>query len=216
VVRGVGLRLRSAARACQIGNSLQAPASSLQRGLSLRLLSAHCTDSESTPGLVGARSLVCHLMKRDDYLHLLRDRRARFAAVLDGLGLSLGRDADLQREVGGGWTLGEHLVHLAAWERRTARRVTGRDPLSYPNPWQKFNDAVYAEWRGVTPKAARAEYEDAHREFIAAVRSLPVEDERYRGWDLSSMASHYREHATILLEAAGRPKPPVWRGRIVE
>ncbi len=155
-------------------------------------------------------------MNRDQYLHYLRDRRARFEAVLDDLRLSLRRDADLRRLVGGGWTLGEHLVHLAAWERRTARRITGAERLPYPNPWQKFNDAVYAEWKGVSAAAARTEYAAAHREIVAAVESLPREDSRYRGWDLGSMASHYREHATILLEHAGRPRPPAWRGRIVD
>ena len=66
-------------------------------------------------------------MNRDRYLHLLRDRRARFHAVLEELALSLDRDEDLLTEVGGGWTLGEHLVHIAAWERRYAR-VVSREP----------------------------------------------------------------------------------------
>lgn len=154
-------------------------------------------------------------MDRDAYLHKIRDRRARFAAVLDDLGLATERDADLLRQVGGGWTLGEHLVHLAMWERRTARGISAGDPLPYPKNWQTFNDAVYVEWKGVAPAAARQEYEDAHREFVAAVEALPMEDPRYDGWDLGSMASHYREHATILMEHAGRGKPPVWRGRIV-
>ena len=159
-------------------------------------------------------------MDRDGYLHYLRDRRARFHAVLDELGLSLDGDADLMKQVGGGWTLGEHLVHLAAWERRYARVVSGAPRLAYPSSWQKFNDAVYAEWKGVTPAAAREEYEGARREMVDAVSALPPDGDPERpglfsGWDLSAAASHYREHATILLEAAGRPKPPAWRGRIV-
>ena len=155
------------------------------------------------------------MSSRSSYLHLLRDRRARFHAVLDELGLSIDSDHDMRREVGGGWTLGEHLVHLAAWQRRNARKVAGRDPLPHPNPWQKFNDSVYAQWRGVAPADARAEYEDAYRELVAAVEALPEDDDAFDGWYLGTTAGHYREHATILLEAAGRPKPPVWRGRIV-
>jgi hypothetical protein len=158
---------------------------------------------------------------RDGYLHYLRDRRARFEAVLDDLGLSLRRDADLRRQVGGGWTLGEHLVHLAAWERRYARVVSGAARLPYPSNWQKFNDAVYEKWKGVAPAAARAEYADANREMVAAVSALrpggdPKRPGLLDGWDLSAAASHYREHATILLQHAGRPKPPAWRGRIVD
>lgn len=155
-------------------------------------------------------------MDRAAYLHLLRDRRARFHAVLADLGLSIESDDDLRSVVGGGWTLGEHLVHLAAWERRTARTVTGGDPLPHPNPWQRFNDSVYEEWQGVGPDAARREYAAAHEEFVAAVSALPEADARYEGWHLGTMPGHYREHATILLLHAGRPKPPAWRGRIVE
>jgi len=160
-------------------------------------------------------------MNRDQYLHYLRDRRARFHLVLDELGLSIDRDADLRRQVGGGWTLGEHLVHLAAWERRYARVVSKKPRLPYPSGWQKFNDAVYAEWKGVSPEAARQEYEDARSEMVAALSALPREGDPDRpglfgGWDLSAAASHYREHATILLDHAGKPKPPAWRGRVVE
>ena len=160
-------------------------------------------------------------MNRDSYLHYLRDRRARFHTVLRELGLSIGSDADLTRQVGGGWTLGEHLVHIAAWERRYARVISRGPKLPYPSNWQKFNDAVFAEWEGVDADAARREYEDAHREIVVAIEALPPDGDPERpglldGWDMSAAAGHYREHATILLETAGRPKPPAWRGRIVE
>jgi hypothetical protein len=161
-------------------------------------------------------------MDRDFFLHLLRDRRARFHAALDQIGIAVDSDLDLGREVGGGWTLGEHLIHLAAWERRFTRTVTGLPKtLPYPSDWQKFNDAVYAEWQGVEPGAARAEYEAAHAGLVAAVSALPPEGDPERpkllvGWNLGLAPRHYREHATIVLEHAGLPKPPAWRGRIVE
>jgi hypothetical protein len=41
-------------------------------------------------------------MDRSAYLHLLRDRRARFHAVLGELGLSIGSDADVRSVVGVG------------------------------------------------------------------------------------------------------------------
>jgi len=159
-------------------------------------------------------------MDRDDYLHKLRDRRARFALVLSDLGLALERDADLRRQVGGGWTLGEHLVHLAAWERRYGR-VVARKPRVGPSDWQKFNDAIHEQWQGVSPQHARAEYESAHRELLRAIRAVsasgdPTRPGLFDGWDLSAVLSHYREHATILLLHAGRPKPPAWRGRVVQ
>ncbi len=138
--------------------------------------------------------------------------------MLEDLGLSLERDAHLKRRVGGGWTLGEHLVHVAAWERRYAR-VVSRLPRVGPSDWQRFNDAVYEKWRGVDPERARAEYRAAHRYLVKALKALPPGGDPARpglfsGWDLGAVLSHYREHATILLLHAGRPKPPVWRGRV--
>ncbi|HEX5630123.1 MAG TPA: hypothetical protein VFY15_00550, partial [Acidimicrobiia bacterium] len=91
---------------------------------------------------------------RDAYLVKLADRRVRFERVLGELGLEPSRDRDLKKQVGGGWTLGEHLVHIAAWERRYAR-VVARLPRVGPSDWQRFNDAVFAATKGVAPEAAR-------------------------------------------------------------
>jgi len=162
------------------------------------------------------------VMDRDSFLHLLRDRRARFHRVLGEVGVSTESDDDMRGHVGGGWTLGEHLIHIAAWERRYSRKVTGTPRvLSYPSAWQKFNDAVYVEWRGVEPGPARMEYETSHTGLVEAVFALPPEGDPARpkllvGWNLGMAPRHYREHATILLEHAGLPRPPPWRGRIVE
>ncbi len=157
-------------------------------------------------------------MDRDGYLAKLADRRTRFELVMEELGLSLERDRDLRRQVGGSWTLGEHLVHIAAWERRYSR-VVSRSPRVGPSSWQKFNDAVYAEWRGVAPERALREYRASHRQLVTAVRALPPGGDPERpglldGWDLGAVLSHYREHATIFLLDAGKPKPPPWRGRV--
>lgn len=157
-------------------------------------------------------------MDRDAYLVKLADRRTRFELVLEELGISLERDAHLRRQVGGGWTLGEHLVHIAAWERRYGR-IVARRPRVGPSDWQRFNDAVYQQWQGVGAEAARKEYVAAHRYLVKAIRSLPAGGDPARpglftGWDLGAVLSHYREHATILLLHAGKPKPPAWRGRV--
>lgn len=172
----------------------------------------------SSASLTGYRSAVG---VRDAFLHLLRDRRARFHLLLEELGLRLDSDRDLSKRVGGGWTLGEHMVHIAAWERRYARKASGAARLPYPSQWQKFNDAVFTEWRGVEPDAARREYEAAHEEIVAAVSALPPDGDPDRpklleGWNLEMAPRHYREHANILSEHAGLPRPPPWRGRIVD
>jgi hypothetical protein len=156
--------------------------------------------------------------ERDRFLGLVRDRRERFRLVVAEVGLSIDSDSHLGRQVGGGWTLAEHLIHLAAWERRFARVVSRQPKLPYPSQWQRFNDAVWEEWKGVAPAAARAEYQAGFRELVEAVSALPEDGDPdrpglLRGWD-AAMPRHYRDHAKILLEYAGLPPPPVWRGRL--
>jgi hypothetical protein len=80
---------------------------------------------------------------------------------------------------------------------------------------------VYDHWHGTDPKLMRVEYADAHREIVDVVSALPPGGDPERpkllvGWNLGMAPRHYREHATILLEHVGRPKPSPWRGRIVE
>jgi hypothetical protein len=140
--------------------------------------------------------------------------------VID-VGVSIESDQDLSHVVGGGWTLGEHLVHIAAWERRYARLASRQPHQSFPRQWERFNDAVFEHWHGADSNRMRAEYLDAQREIVAAVSALPAGGDRDRpkllvGWNLGMAPRHYREHATILLEHVGRPKPPPWRGRIVD
>jgi hypothetical protein len=159
--------------------------------------------------------------ERDDFLHLLRDRRARFHRVLAEVGIDLDREEDVAADAGGGWPLALHLVHLAAWERRFARTVTRGPKLPYPSQWQKFNDAVVDHWQGVGPDAARREYGDAHRELVEAVAALAPEGDPDRpkllvGWNLGMAPRHYREHATIVIQHFGLGPLPIWRGRIVD
>lgn len=158
---------------------------------------------------------------RDDFLHLLRDRRARFHLLLGEAGLDPASDRDLAATAGGGWSLALHLVHIAAWERRYARVAARRPKLPYPSQWQQFNDAVVDHWSGVTPVAAREEYDEAHDELVGAVGALDAEGDPTRpkllvGWNLGMAPRHYREHATIVAEHFGLGPVPIWRGRIVD
>jgi hypothetical protein len=156
----------------------------------------------------------------DEFLHLLRDRRARFHLVLAEAGLDPASDDDLAAQAGGGWTLAEHLIHIAAWERRFTRTVTREPKLPFPSQWQKFNDAVFEHWKGVSTADARSEYRAAHRELVKAVSDLPPGGDPERpkllvGWNLGMAPRHYREHATIVVEHFGLDPLPIWRGRVV-
>ena len=110
-------------------------------------------------------------MDRDAYLLKLRYRRTRFALVLDELGLSLKRDADLKKQVGGVDAGRAPRAHRRG-ERRYGRGVSRVPKLPHPSNWQKFNDSVYAEWRGCH-RRGRAEYGLAHEELVTAIAALP-------------------------------------------
>jgi len=81
--------------------------------------------------------------------------RARLAALLK---LS---DADFGRDVGGGWTVGVALAHVAFWDRLALERAklyqrSGTSgavgPLVDP-----LNEALVHQWRALPPRAAAEE-----------------------------------------------------------
>ncbi len=84
-----------------------------------------------------------------------------------------------------GWTIADHLVHLAAWER-SALAVLRRQPryegLGIPrDAWESgdedaINARVHALHDGISFAAARAMLDGAHAETVAAVVAMPIDE----------------------------------------
>ena len=111
-------------------------------------------------------------------------------------------DADLTP----GWTLRDHVGHLADWETECVRAIevfhdTGTwlsDPEEGIDAW---NERHVAATRGETAAAALARYDDARGALLAAVDTLPIEDLRSPdgwSWAYDCLHGHVRKHLAML------------------
>ena len=99
-------------------------------------------------------------------------QRLRLATLIAGL-----TDADLAREVEGGWTVSAALAHLAFWdtldvaliERWRAGQIRPVQPYWYA---EAINDGMLPAWRLVPPRDAARLALDAASAIDAAVATL--------------------------------------------
>lgn len=111
----------------------------------------------------------------------IRQSRTALEATLDRLGPEqLAGPADAQ-----GWSVKDHLAHLAAWERSMAYLLRGRprhEGLGVPEETylragvDEVNAAIHARTRDRSPDEALADFRDAHRELLAALEPLSYDD----------------------------------------
>jgi hypothetical protein len=120
-----------------------------------------------------------------------------------------------------GWTVKDHLVHLAAWERSVVYLLTGRprhaglgvaETLYLSGGEDAINDAITSANQQVSTMAALAELRAVHAELLAVLAPLSDADlqQRYRhylpdepgegdgppviGVVYSNSGNHYVEH----------------------
>lgn len=90
-----------------------------------------------------------------------------------------------------GWTIGDHVIHLARWERSVVHFLSGRprhtglgidETLYLQGPADAINVAIHRQVSGATPSAAREEWRVVHLELLALLAVLPEADlaRRYR------------------------------------
>lgn len=122
---------------------------------------------------------------REELLQHYRDMRAAMLAAIDGL-----TDGQMSERTIDGWSVNDHLTHLALWDEVRAAEVerisAGHDTLYRMNGEQ---DAAYSalghELRGaVSPAQARWELETSRARLLAAIEAATE-----RGLD----PSHYGE-----------------------
>ncbi len=128
------------------------------------------------------------------------DDNAAVTARLEALVASLS-DADLERDLGGGWTVSVALGHLAFWDRRVAyvlERWT-RDGTSHVElDDDVINNALEGLLQGVEPRAAARLAVESAKAADAAIgrtpdsiaRQLIAEDHAY----LLRRTGHRTEH----------------------
>ncbi|MFN8589965.1 MAG: maleylpyruvate isomerase N-terminal domain-containing protein [Thermomicrobiales bacterium] len=110
------------------------------------------------------------------------------------------RPEDMAREIGGGWTIGDELVHLAFYDRRAAillTRFAREGVTASPYDYETINEALLFLSRVMPPEAIAAEVIAAAEAANAAAEATPdeilPEIERRQEVKLSR-AEHRRNH----------------------
>ncbi len=117
-----------------------------------------------------------------------------------------------------GWTVKDHLVHLAAWEDGIAallKKQSRRERMKVdPEAWNsgdfdKINAVIQSRYKDKSLADVLKMFEDAHRRMVEAVQQLSDQDLRrsYRAFDQNSTSEnpvvgsiignsygHYEEH----------------------
>jgi hypothetical protein len=131
---------------------------------------------------------------------------AAIDALFDALVRALPGDRWTVGEVTPGWTLRDHVAHLADWMDEGARAIdvfhdTGvwlSDPEEGVDAWNKRHIAA---GRGDTPAATLGRYDAAHTRLLEAARSLSVEELRSPdgwSWVYDCHHGHVRKHVAMV------------------
>ncbi len=137
---------------------------------------------------------------------ILRDNAEQLAR-LEALAA---REIDFSRDLGGGWTVGVALAHMAFWDRRAVGLLKlwdgeGRLPDSIYE--DLLNDLLLPEWLAIEPPKAMELAVDAARAVNAAVESLEPDKAdaivMMGNQFMLARGNHRREHLDQIEEALG-------------
>ena len=111
-----------------------------------------------------------------------------------------------------GWTLADHVGHLAAWFDETAsviaaHRPGGPWPLLPPEGIDAWNAAEVARRRGTPPRQLRDEFEASRGRLVAAVEAMSDKewlDPEAFGWAYEDLHGHVRAHLAMVGPYAAR------------
>lgn len=129
--------------------------------------------------------------------------RARLSALIDRL-----TDTDMGRDLGGGWTVGAALAHVAFWERRVLVLMERwqRQPVQeIPEEDDLINRALLPEWLLLPPDAVRGYVNDtltAVDATVAAASDELIEAIRTGGETVNLERVEHRDEHLAQIEAA--------------
>jgi hypothetical protein len=109
-------------------------------------------------------------------------------------------------EVTPGWTVRDHVAHLADWAEEGARAIevfqTDGEWLADPEEGiDAWNERVVQRSRGEGPKATLARFERGRRALLAAVATIDIEALRSPdgwSWAYDCLHGHVRKHSAML------------------
>src|SRR5262245_4872397 len=131
--------------------------------------------------------------------------RSRLDSLLERL-----RDADLARDIGGGWTVAALLAHLAFWDRFVVARLSRWAKSGFEDSVfdaDLLNEAALPGWRRISGAAAREETlaaaercDEAVAHVVDDLASAIIAAGRHRMLDRSL---HRDEHIAQIEQALG-------------
>ena len=155
---------------------------------------------------------------REALVASIRDGYNMFASLLRGI-----RPGDQARPLDdGGWSVAEHVAHLASWEQLALAVLTGGQPNQAMGitveEWQQdtdgINDALQRKHAGISFEDARSLWQEVHASLMAAIEaSTDAEltrplgasaDDTVRDLIEGNTVGHYEEHAGWIREKLGR------------
>ncbi len=153
-------------------------------------------------------------MTRDDLLEEIERTWRQVADIVESMEL-----AGLQAAGADGWSVKDHLTHLAGWERSLIALLSGEDRAAAMGIEDKVdaevdeqNEALRQVHASLGPEDALRLFRQTHAELIARLGGLgdhelqlpyshfqpddrgPNRDQPVLGWILGNTTEHYEEH----------------------
>lgn len=162
----------------------------------------------------------------DDLIDRIQRSRAAFDEALAGLG-----DAELAAPLtAGGWSVADHVTHIAVWMDGVLQALGGRDRWAAmgadgppgPDGFDALNERLRAPHAAKSPAEARAHLDDVHARMLARLRAMSIDeltrpyshyqpdegrpdaDDPMLNWVVADTYGHYDEHRVWIVEALGR------------
>lgn len=135
-----------------------------------------------------------------------RAQDAAASADLDALLNMLPMERWTTGEVTPGWTVRDHVAHLADWAEEGVRAIEvyrrGGEWLADPDEGiDAWNERMVKRSRGERPEATLARYELGRRALLEAIDTLGVDELRSPdgwSWAYDCLHGHIRKHAALL------------------
>ena len=114
----------------------------------------------------------------------LLERIERSRSELEGTLSSLSEE-QMTKPGPSGWSIKDHLAHLAVWELGIAALLSRRprfaamqveEAVAQGKSEEEINDLIYRRHAGLTVAEARQVFEGAHRQLLEALQALGDED----------------------------------------
>jgi hypothetical protein len=161
--------------------------------------------------------MTSETVSKEVLLARIRDGYNMFASLIRTI-----RPGDQVRQLEGGWSVAEHVAHLASWEQLALAVLNGDQPYEAmgitAEDWQGdtdgINAALHRKHAGVSFEDARGAWQQVHASLVAAIEASTDEElSRPLGAGAEDKVSdliegntfgHYEEHAGWIREQLGR------------